>query len=111
MSAATRSSRDWLHLASLGEQLRSGDSLSAQHNRIVSMADRLIEGKVDVWLQENIFRLPDWEDGRIFPDQPTLDGMKRAIKSGKLAKKNGRSKKPTASRSTLPLRFACAVLG
>ncbi|MFM8369250.1 MAG: hypothetical protein ACKOBD_10930, partial [Chloroflexota bacterium] len=114
MGAATRSSRDWLQLASLGGQLRSEDSLSAQRDRIVAMANRLIEGKVDVWLQENIFRLPDWDDGHLFPPQPTQDGMKRAIKSGKLVKKNGKGKKTTASRSTfaaIPLEDQGLTLG
>jgi len=115
MSAATRSSKDWLQLASLGEQLRSEDSLSAQRDRIAAMANRLIEGKVDVWLHENIFRLPDWDDGSIFPTQPVLDGMKRAIKTGKLArKKKSNGKKTPASRSTfaaIPLEDQGITLG
>ena len=115
MSAATRSSKDWLQLASLGEQLRSEDSLSAQRDRIAAMANRLIEGKVDVWLHENIFRLPDWDDGYIFPTQPALDGMKRAIKTGKLArKKKSSGKKTPASRSTfaaIPLEDQGITLG
>jgi phosphoserine phosphatase RsbU/P len=114
MCAATRSSWDWLQLTSLGEQLRSEDSLSAQRNRIAAMANRLIEGKVDVWLQEGIFRLPDWEDGHLFPPHPSLDGMKRAIKSGKLVKKNGTGKKTTASHSTfaaIPLEDQGITLG
>src|SRR5512145_1598214 len=114
MSAATRSSWDWLQLASLGEQLRSEDSLSAQRDRIAAMANRLIEGRVDVWLQEGIFRLPDWEDGHLFPPQLTLEGMKRAVKSGKLSKKNGNGKKTPASRSTfvaIPLEDQGITLG
>lgn len=114
MSAATRSSWDWLQLASLGEQLRSEDSLSAQRDRIAAMANRLIMGRVDVWLQESIFRLPDWEDGYLFPPQPTFDGMKRAVKSGKLVKKNNKGKKTTASRSTfvaIPLEDQGITLG
>ena len=75
---------DWNQLASLGEQLRNEASLSAQRDRIAAMTGRLISGKVEVWLNENFFRLPDWEDGRVFPPQPPLDGMKRAIKAGKL---------------------------
>jgi serine phosphatase RsbU (regulator of sigma subunit)/putative methionine-R-sulfoxide reductase with GAF domain len=115
MSAATRSSWDWLQLASLGEQLRSEDSLSAQRDRIAAMANRLIAGRVDVWLQESIFRLPDWEDGSLFPSLPTLDAMKRAVKSGKLVKKNTKGKKTgTASRSTFvafPLEDQGITLG
>lgn len=105
MSTATRNSWDWLALASLGEQLRNVDSLSAQRDQIASMTSRLIDGKVDVWLQEMMFRLPDWSDGRIFPNQPSLEGMKRAIKSGKLVTKNGRTKK---KRINLDLCFGPA---
>lgn len=113
MSTATRNSWDWLALASLGEQLRNVDSLSAQRDQIASMTSRLIDGKVDVWLQEMMFRLPDWSDGRIFPNQPSLEGMKRAIKSGKLVTKNGRTKK-SASISTfasVPLEDQGVTLG
>jgi len=107
MSPATRSpdSWDWLGLAALGEQLRSENSLQAQSNRIISMTDRLLNGKVDVWLQEKIFRLPDWDDKSIFPSHPTLDGMKQALKTGKLVTPNGKTK-TTASKRTfaaLPL--------
>ncbi|NOT06495.1 MAG: GAF domain-containing protein [Anaerolineales bacterium] len=99
---------DWNQLASLGEQLRNEDSLSAQRDRIVAMTSRLIKGRVDVWLNENVFRLPDWEDGRVFSAQPTLDGMKRAIKAGKLYTKQ------TASRGTvagIPLEDHGITLG
>ena len=85
-------SLEWSQLASLGEQIRSEDSFSAQRDRIIAMTSRLIKGRVDVWLNENFFRLPDWEDGTIFPPQPTSDGMKRAIKAGRLfTKKNASS--------------------
>jgi phosphoserine phosphatase RsbU/P len=113
MSAATRKPWDWLQLASLGEQLRSEDSLSAQRDRIISMTSRLIDGSVDVWLQEGIFRLPDWEDGHIFPPHPSMDGMKLAIKAGKLHTKNGRTKN-TASRTAyaaIPLEDQGVTLG
>jgi sigma-B regulation protein RsbU (phosphoserine phosphatase) len=113
MCAATRSSWDWLQLASLGEQLRSEDSLSAQRDRIINLANRLIDGQVDVWLKEGIFRLPDWEDGHLFPTQPALEGMKRAVKTGKLAK-NISKKKTSASSpafAAVPLEDQGITLG
>ncbi|MBI5953830.1 MAG: GAF domain-containing protein [Chloroflexi bacterium] len=79
---------DWNRLASLGEQLRKEDSFSAQRDRIVSMTSSLLAGNVSVWLNENSFRLPDWEEGRVFPPQPPLAGMKLAIKEGKLVTQN-----------------------
>ncbi|MBN8580067.1 MAG: GAF domain-containing protein [Anaerolineae bacterium] len=99
MRAASRTSWDWLQIASLGEQLRSEDSLTAQRDRIAEVAKHLIPGKAEVWLQENIFRLPDWEDGQTFSTHPTLEGMKRAIQTGTLVQKE-RGKKSTASHST-----------
>ena len=113
MCAATRTSWDWLEIASLGEQLRSEDSLSAQRDRIIAMTSHLIKGRVEVWLKESIFRLPDWEDGQLFPPQPAKDGLRRAIKAGKLVTKNG-STKNTASRSkfaAIPLDDQGITLG
>jgi serine phosphatase RsbU (regulator of sigma subunit)/putative methionine-R-sulfoxide reductase with GAF domain len=74
---------DWSQLASLGEQLRKVDSLGAQRDRIVAMTESLIEGKVDAWLNEDVFRLPDWED-QLLAQPPLTWGMKRAIKTAKL---------------------------
>ncbi|MHB8776163.1 MAG: GAF domain-containing protein [Anaerolineales bacterium] len=117
MSAAIRAespeSWDWLQLASLGEQLRSENSLGAQRDRIVSMTGRLMEGVVDVWLQEKIFRLPDWEAGRIFPPQPSLEGMKRAVKAGKLLTQNRRTKNAASrgSFAAIPLEDHGITLG
>ncbi len=112
MAAETRIERperwDWRQLASLGEQLRNEDSLSAQRDRIAAMTGALISGKVDVWLHENVFRLPDWEDGRAFPVQPPLDGMKTAIKTAKLFIQKGTSK--TDSKSASRLTFASIPL-
>ena len=64
MSAASRSphSSDWRDLASLGEQIVSAPSLAAQRDRIIAMTSRLVQGNVDVWLHENLFRLPDMQE-------------------------------------------------
>ena len=75
MNAVNRDSWDWSQLASLGEDLRNKDSLSAQQDEIIAMAKHLIEGKVDVWLNVKVFRLPDWKEGSTAPSQPTLEGM------------------------------------
>src|SRR5690349_6546487 len=100
MSSSTRSSDawDWRQLASLGEQLRSEDSLSAQRDRIVAMAGGLIDGRVDVWLKESVFRLPDWEDGEEFPSLPPKGGMRLAIKTGKLTTQKTNRKTKSAQR-------------
>src|SRR3990172_466793 len=85
MSAATRSpeSSDWRTFAGLGEQLVSTNSLGAQRERIINMTRRLVAGKVDVWLHESLFRLPDRDDEYLFPPEPELDEMLEAFHSGK----------------------------
>jgi len=102
MTAAPRVKRpevwDWHQLADLEEQLVNTTSLAAQRERIISTARRLIKGKVDVWLHENLLRLPNWNAKRLFPTQPPLDGMRRAIKSGHSYIQNRNIK--TASRGT-----------
>lgn len=116
MNAATRAKRpeswDWRTLASLGEQLVSASSLTAQRDRIISVTSQLIEGQVDVWLHESLFRLPDWDEERLFPPQPPLDGMRRAIQGMRLYTHNGTKK--TASTGTfasVPLEDQGLVLG
>jgi len=83
MGATLRSSvaADWRQITNLGEKLASENSLIAQRDRIISVASQLIEGRVDVWLHENMFRLPDWEEERVFPPQPPLEGMRCAVQS------------------------------
>jgi hypothetical protein len=98
MNAANRDSWDWSQLASLGENLRNKDSLSAQRDGIIAMANRLIEGSVDVWLNEKVFRLPDWKDGTTFPSQPKLDGIRQAIKTRGLFIKQEKAKSTASSR-------------
>jgi sigma-B regulation protein RsbU (phosphoserine phosphatase) len=116
MTAATRLGQpevwDWRQLADLGEQLVNTASLAAQRAHIISTARRLIKGKVDVWLNENLFRLPDWDTKRLFPAQPPLDGMRRAVKTGRLFIHNKNVK--TASRGTfaaLPLEDQGFIFG
>jgi len=116
MTSATRAERsqswDWRQLANLGEQLLSEQSLSAQRDRIASMTSRLIEGAADVWLHEDVFRLPDWENKRLFPPQPPLDGMRLAIKKRHPYIKHADPK--NASRATfaaVPLEDQGFILG
>src|SRR5215510_286036 len=116
MAAASRSplSSDWRDLASLGEQIVSAPSLAAQRDRIITMTSRLVEGDVDVWLQETLFRLPNIEEELLFPEQPSKAGMQRALKSGKASTKRRRDMKNGASRETwaaIPLEDQGIILG
>ncbi len=90
MKAATHSTDgwDWREIASLGEQLVSTHSMAVQRDRIVSMTRRLIKGRVDIWLHETLFRLPDWKADRLFPSRPPLEGMRKATILKKACIKN-----------------------
>ncbi|HEX6271300.1 MAG TPA: GAF domain-containing protein [Anaerolineales bacterium] len=115
MTAAARSSvmSDWRDIASLGEQIASATSLAAQRDRIITVVSELIQGEVDVWLQENVFRLPNLEEGSLFPEQPALPGMQRALKAGAVRMKQKRGKS-SASRGTwaaLPIMEQGITLG
>jgi phosphoserine phosphatase RsbU/P len=106
MNPATRTSSDWLQLASLGEQLRNNKTLEEQCDQIIAITSRIINGKVDVWLQEKNFRLPDWESERIFAPQPTHEAMKLAIKEGKLITQTSKTKKNASTSTAIAIALA-----
>ena len=105
MAGPSRSPRsaDWRDIATLGEQIINADSLVEQRDRIVSMTSRLVKGEIEVWLCEKVFRLPTLQQEDVFPEEPTLQGMQRAIKAGEVRTKQRRgksSKEGRASRET-----------
>jgi serine phosphatase RsbU (regulator of sigma subunit)/putative methionine-R-sulfoxide reductase with GAF domain len=115
MTAASRSplASEWRDIASLGEQIASSTSLAVQRDRIVDVVSDLVHGEVDVWFREDLFRLPGSEEGSVFPEQPPLPGMQRALKAGKVLTKQTRSKNSTsgASWAAVPLNEQGIKLG
>ncbi|MGC8856555.1 MAG: GAF domain-containing protein [Anaerolineae bacterium] len=114
MATAMRSpvTADWRQITNLGEKLASENSLIAQRDRIISVTSQLIEGRVEVWLQENMFRLPDWEEERIFPPQPPLEGMRCAIQSERTCVfPRGRRKADGRAFVAVPLEDQGLILG
>ncbi|MEW6028706.1 MAG: GAF domain-containing protein [Chloroflexota bacterium] len=111
MSAAVRSpdSSEWRRLAGLGEQLVSATSLSAQHDRILNMASRLVDGEVNVWLDEGLFRLPGWDEAPLFPAKPPLDGLREAVERGRTCVRGADS--ASAPWVALPIEDQDIVLG
>lgn len=99
-------SADWRNIASLGEQIANATSLAEQRDHIIAMTSRLVQGDVEVWLDEKIFRLPSLEEGDIFPEEPELPGMQRALKAGQVTTRQQRGKN-TAPRAAL--RHGAAV--
>ena len=110
MPAGSRSPRssDWRDIASLGEQIVNADSLAEQRDRIVAMTSRLVHGEIDVWLCEKVFRLPSAKEGNVFPEEPELQGMQRAIKAEHVLTKQLRAK--SAKKGTVAARETWAAV-
>lgn len=103
---------DWREIASLGEQLVNITSLTAQRDRIVSMIDRMVSGRVDVWLHENLFRLPDWSSRRSFPPRPRSDAMRKAFDRRKIHLQRGNKKTGTRKAvASIPIEDQGFLLG
>jgi len=103
---------DWREVLALGEQLAGAPSLADPRDRIVAMTRRLMGGRVSIWLHENLFRLPGSQGGRLFPSQPRLEGMRRAIEKRKVIL--ARRRRRTASSGTwvaLPIEDRGLLLG
>jgi sigma-B regulation protein RsbU (phosphoserine phosphatase) len=75
---------DWRQLAGLGEQLFSATSLFAQRDRIIAVTEHLLGGRAQLWLQEELFHLPDRDEQPLFSLEPPLSGMRQALKNRKL---------------------------
>ena len=119
MPSRSRSPRssDWRDIASLGEQIVNAYSLAEQRDHIIAMTSQLIKGEIDVWLCEKVFRLPNLEVESVFPEDPDLLGMQRAIKAGQVRTRPRRAngtKGSNGSRETwaaVPMIEKGVVLG
>ena len=67
------------------------------------MTRRLVAGKIDLWLQENIFRLPDWEEPILFAPEPESNGMRDAYHSGKTVITTSKELKIKGACAAFPL--------
>jgi serine phosphatase RsbU (regulator of sigma subunit)/putative methionine-R-sulfoxide reductase with GAF domain len=103
---------EWREIANLGEQLVNTASLLEQRDRIISMTNRMVSGEVDVWLHENLFRLPDWNSERLFPAQPRRLGMRKAFTRRKLFIQNANKKAGVQKSITaIPIEDQGILLG
>jgi GAF domain-containing protein len=84
---------EWRRLASLGEQLVNATDLAAQKDRILQMTRRLVAGRADLWIDEELFRLPGADATPTFPPHPPAGGLHRAWESGQTVRSNGRAKR------------------
>lgn len=116
MSAASRSHQplDWGDLAVLGEQIVSATSLAAQRDQIHAMVSSLVKGETAVWLQENLFHLPDTSNELTFKQEPPSVWMQRAMQTGELRLKKSNGGRKNGSRTAwavIPLEEQGITLG
>ncbi len=72
----------WSHIIQLGEKLLETDSIAVQHDQIVEAVAHLLSCRADLWLDENLFRLPGRNHAFHFSLQPPNDAMCRAFETG-----------------------------
>jgi serine phosphatase RsbU (regulator of sigma subunit)/putative methionine-R-sulfoxide reductase with GAF domain len=101
---------DWRELASLGEQLLNATSLAAQRDRIQAMVTRLVDGEATVWLDETLFRLPDWDAEPIFTPEPSSEWMRRAFESGQMVSRQAEAP-GDACVAAIPIEEQGYILG
>lgn len=114
MSAKNRAPElsDWREIASLGEQLVSATSLASQRDRIAAMAGRVLGGKVEVWLNDRMFRLPNWGPERVFPPRPKGESMQKALARHKpYVQRAGRRGQTRAAQAAVPIEDQGLLLG
>jgi GAF domain-containing protein/anti-sigma regulatory factor (Ser/Thr protein kinase) len=72
----------WQHIIRLGDELMQKDSLAARCELIQETVTRLVNGQVELWLDENLFRLPGFNQALLFPTEPPEGPMAEAYKTG-----------------------------
>ena len=60
----------WRQIILLGEELMQRESLAARRDLILQTTTHLLNGQVELWLDENLFRLPGLNQTPLFPAQP-----------------------------------------
>ncbi len=88
----------------LGGQLVSCPAIGAQKTLITDTAARLVQGQVDLWLAEILYRLPGSEDSLPAHIEPPSDLMHRALDAGHTVRGN-------TSAIAIPLLTPDAILG
>ena len=72
----------WQQIIRLGDELMQKESLAAQCELIQETASALVNGQVEVWMDENLFRLPGLNQTPVFSAEPPDGPMARAYTTG-----------------------------
>ncbi len=70
-------------LFDMGEKLLAASTFAAQNDIILETAHRFVDAEIFLWLDEKLFRLPDWKEN-VFAGEAPLNGMKRAVETGQI---------------------------
>jgi len=73
-------------LLNLGGKMLAASTFAAQRDLIIETASNLVDGEVNLWLNEAAFRLPDWVES-LFPINPPSPFMDLAHQTGKTVRK------------------------
>lgn len=97
----------WRDLFEMGERILGATTFAEQRDTILETAARVFPNdEVELWLDQEIFRLPDWVE-ELFPAQPPLETMREALKNGELL----RGKDGENSFAVIPLRHEQTSMG
>ncbi len=107
-SPRRRQSRSgWRELFGLGERILGATTFAEQRDTILETARRIFEkSQVDLWLDQEIFRLPDWVE-EVFQEKPPFELMMTALGSADLV----RGEKDGSPAVAVSLRHEDATLG
>ena len=72
----------WREIIQLGNDLMQKESLSASRDLILETSTRLLNCQADLWLDENLFRLPGLNQTPVFPSLPPDGPIFECYKTG-----------------------------
>ena len=96
----------WKQIILLGEELMRASSLTIQHDLIVARTASILDGRVDLWLDESLFRLPGINQAPVYALQPPSAAMNKAFSSGLAVSPEGQK-----TLLAVPLKNSGLVMG
>ena len=96
----------WRKIVLLGEEIMQADSIAARRDLIVSVTAQILGGRVDLWLDERLFRLPGVNQTSLFPPQPDSEVMVQALSTGQSVIPNEQK-----TLVVVPLKNGVSVMG
>lgn len=70
----------WRKLFGLGERILAATTFAQQRDTLLEVAGDIFQNtEVELWLDDELFRLPDWVE-KPFPARPELKAMQKALK-------------------------------